>query len=150
MGRLGRPSPSHAPAERARAPQRGARLVHRFTVLPRWPQEPASGVSAHDEETVLWAGVQNTGRYALRLRYRTDALDASCAARIAGYHLAALASLAADPEAEHAQQSLLSADELELQLEGLAGPRRELPNRRVHELIEERACAHPDRIAALQ
>src|SRR5258705_13782075 len=49
MGRLGRPSPSPAPAERARAPQRGARLVHRFTVLPRWTQEPASGVSEYDE-----------------------------------------------------------------------------------------------------
>ena len=37
----------------------------------------------------------------LRLRYRTDALDAACAARIAGYHLTALALIAADPDAEH-------------------------------------------------
>ena len=50
----------------------------------------------------------------LRLRYRTDVLDADCAARIAGYHLTALALIAADPDAEHRRQSLLSAEELRL------------------------------------
>ena len=50
----------------------------------------------------------------LRLRYRTDVLDADCAARIAGYHLTALALIAADPDAEHGRQSLLSAEELAL------------------------------------
>ncbi|TMH79753.1 MAG: hypothetical protein E6H49_10690, partial [Betaproteobacteria bacterium] len=55
----------------------------------------------------------------LRLRYRTDLLDAGGAARIAGYHLTALASIAADPAGEHARQSLLSAGELRFQLEGL-------------------------------
>src|SRR5262249_52754574 len=84
----------------------------------------------------------------LRLRYRMDALDADCAARIAGYHLTALALIAADPDAEHARQSLLSPEELRFQLDGLAGPHRELPDRRVHELFEERARAHPDAIAA--
>ena len=85
----------------------------------------------------------------LRLRYRTDLLDADGAARIAGYHLAALALIAADPAAEHERQNLLSADELRFQLDGLAGPRRELPNRRVHELFEERVRAHPDAVAAV-
>ena len=50
--------------------------------------------------TVLWVGIwPQRGRLALRLRYRTDALDADAAARIAGYHLTALALIAADPEA---------------------------------------------------
>ena len=85
----------------------------------------------------------------LRLRYRTDLLDAGGAARIAGYHLTALASIAADPAGEHARQSLLSAGELRFQLEGLAGPRRKLPDRRVHELFEERVQAQPDAAAAV-
>jgi len=85
----------------------------------------------------------------LRLRYKTDVLDAECAARIAGYHLTALALIAADPGAEHARQSLLYAEELRFQLDGFAGRRRDLPNRRAHELFEERARVHPDAIAAV-
>ena len=76
-------------------------------------------------------------------------LDAEAAARIAGYHLTALALIAADPDAEHRRQSLLSDEELQFQLDGLAGPRRELPDRRVHELFEERVEAHPDAVAAV-
>src|SRR5580692_859983 len=99
--------------------------------------------------TVLWVSIwPHRGRLALRLRYRTEVLDADAAARIAGYHLAALTLLAADPEAEHGRQSLLSAEELGFQLEGLAGPRRERPDRRVHELFEQRVRAHPDAVAA--
>src|SRR5207253_2639422 len=67
----------------------------------------------------------------------------------AGYHLTALALIAADPDAEHKWQSLLSAEERHFQLHGLAGPRRKLPDRRVHELFEERVRAHPDAIAAV-
>ena len=85
----------------------------------------------------------------LRLRYRTDVLDADAAARIAGYHLTALTLLAADPQAEHHRQSLLSPAVLRFQLDGLAGPRRERPDRRVHELFEQRARAHPDAVAAV-
>ena len=69
--------------------------------------------------------------------------------RIAGYHLTALALIAADPDAEHGRQSLLSAEELRFQLDGLAGPRRELPDRRFHELFEQRVRAHPDAVAAV-
>jgi amino acid adenylation domain-containing protein len=87
-------------------------------------------------------------RIVLRLRYRTDVLDAKCAARIAGYHLTALSCIARDPDAEHKRQSLLSAEELYFQLNGLAGPRKKLPDRRVHELFEERVRAHPNAIAA--
>lgn len=85
----------------------------------------------------------------LRLRYRTDALDADCAVRIAGYHLTALTLIAADPDAEHGRQSLLSAEELRFQLEEFAGPRRELPDHRFHELFEQRVAAHPDAVAAV-
>jgi amino acid adenylation domain-containing protein len=100
-------------------------------------------------DTALRVGVaRHGGRLRLCLRYRTDVLDAGCAARIAGYHRTALALMAADPDAEHRRQSLLSADELHLQLDGLAGPRRELPDRRVHELFEQRVEAHPDAVAA--
>ncbi|GEL16740.1 non-ribosomal peptide synthetase [Pseudonocardia asaccharolytica] len=102
------------------------------------------------EDIVLWVGLAHRGgRLALRLRYRTDALDAEAAARIGGYHLAALGLIAADPDAEHRRQSLLSADELRFQLAGLAGPRRELPDRRFHELFERRVRAHPDAVAAV-
>ncbi|MFG2527052.1 amino acid adenylation domain-containing protein [Streptomyces sp. NPDC048516] len=89
------------------------------------------------------------GRHLLRLRYRTDVLDEACAARIAGYHVTALALIAADPDAEHGRQSLLSAEERHLQLEGLAGPRRALPDHRFHELFEQRVRAHPDTLAAV-
>jgi amino acid adenylation domain-containing protein len=99
--------------------------------------------------TVLWVGLVERDGIVLRLRYRTDVLDAECAARIAGYHLTALAFMAADPDAEHTRQSLLSADEVHFQLDGLAGPRRTLPDRRAHELFEDQARAHPDAVAAV-
>ncbi len=101
------------------------------------------------EETVLRVGFVEHDGLVLRLRYKTDVLDADCAARIAGYHVTALALIAADPDAEHARQALLSAEELRFQLNGLAGPRRKLPDCRVHELFEARVRAHPDAIAAV-
>ena len=61
----------------------------------------------------------------------------------------ALELIVADLDAEHRRQSLLSAEELHFQLEGLAGPRRELPDRRVHELFEQQVEAHPDAVAAV-
>ncbi|MFG2134299.1 amino acid adenylation domain-containing protein [Streptomyces sp. NPDC048751] len=90
------------------------------------------------------------GRRFLRLRYRTDALDADCAARIVGYHLTALRLIAADPDAAHGRQSLLSAEEYRFQIDGLAGRRRELPGHRCHELFEQRVRVHPEAVAALR
>jgi amino acid adenylation domain-containing protein len=84
-----------------------------------------------------------------RLRYRTDALDEDAAARIIGYHLTALELIAADPDARHDRQSLLSPEELDHQLEEMAGPPRELPDSRFHELFEDRVEAHPDAVAAM-
>src|SRR5437899_313223 len=101
------------------------------------------------EETVLRVGFVEHDGLVLRLRYKTDVLDADCAARIAGYHVTALALMASDPDAEHARQTLLSAGELRFQLNGLAGPRRKLPDCRVHELFEERVRTHPDAFAAV-
>src|SRR6266581_4772359 len=101
------------------------------------------------EETVLRVGFVEHDGLVLRLRYKTYVLDADSAARIAGYHVTALAFIAGDPDAEHARQSLLSAEELHFQINALGGPRRKLPDRRVHELFEERVRAHPDAIAAV-
>ncbi|MCW2678457.1 MAG: non-ribosomal peptide synthetase [Modestobacter sp.] len=101
-------------------------------------------------DTVLEVGAALRGdRLVLRLRYRTDVLDAGYAARIAGYHLTALALIGADPEAAHGRQSLLSAEEVRLQLEELAGPHRELPDGRVHTLFEQRVEQHPDAVAGV-
>ena len=112
--------------------------------------DPTSADGDLGEDTVLRLGIAQRGNVLrLRLSYRTDVLDADAAARIAGYHLTALELIAADLDAEHRRQSLLSAEEVHLQLEGLAGPRRGLPDRRVHELFEERVEAHPDAIAAI-
>ncbi|MEU7484589.1 amino acid adenylation domain-containing protein [Streptomyces sp. NPDC042319] len=113
--------------------------------------DPTGGDGEPAGNTVLRLGAEARGeQLVLRLRYRTEALDAECAARIAGYHRRALALLAAGPDAEHERQSLLSADELRHQLEGLAGPHRELPDARFHELFEQRVRAHPDAVAAVQ
>ena len=102
------------------------------------------------EDIVLRVGLfRHDGHLGLRLWYRTDVLDASCATRIGGYHVTALALMVADPDAQHGRQCLLSAEELDLQLDGLAGPRRELPDRPFHELFEQRVAAHPDAVAAV-
>jgi non-ribosomal peptide synthetase component F len=112
--------------------------------------DPTGGDGNLAEDTVAQVEISQVGgQLVLRLRYRTDVIDADCAARVVGYHLTALTLIAADPEAEHRTQSLLSAEELRFQLEGLAGPSRELPDRRFHELFEERVRAQPDTIAAV-
>jgi amino acid adenylation domain-containing protein len=109
-----------------------------------------TGADGDLEDTVLRLGIAQRGEeLVLRLRYRTDVLDADCAARIAGYHLTALELIVADLDAEHRRQSLLSAEELYFQREGLAGPRRELPDCRVHELFEQQVAAHPEAVAAV-
>ncbi|MFF3326486.1 amino acid adenylation domain-containing protein [Streptomyces sp. NPDC002889] len=113
--------------------------------------DPA-GAGAHlPQDTALRVGIirGHDGRLVLRLGYRTEILDAHSAARIAGYHLTALALITADPDAAHAHKSLLSDQELHFQLEQLAGPQRTLPDARVHELFEDRVRRHPDAVAAV-
>ncbi|MFH9083787.1 amino acid adenylation domain-containing protein [Streptomyces sp. NPDC017673] len=111
---------------------------------------PMEAEDEHADDGVLhvrWC--DRGGRLVLRLRYRTDVLDAESADRVGGYHLKALRLLAADPDADHTQQSLLSAVEVREQLEGLAGPHRALPDARAHELFEQRVRAHPRAVAAV-
>src|ERR1700755_3441234 len=63
--------------------------------------DPTGTAGDFADDTVLWVGLRrHDGRLVLRLRYRTEVLDAGCAGRIAGYHLAALALMAADTDAE--------------------------------------------------
>jgi amino acid adenylation domain-containing protein len=116
--------------------------------------DPTGGVEGDPgelgEDVVLRVGIRPDGdELGLRLRYRGDVLDADAAARIAGYYRTALELTAADLDAEHGRQSLLSAEEQLFQLEGLAGPRRELPDQRFHELFEERVAKHPDAVAVV-
>jgi amino acid adenylation domain-containing protein len=115
------------------------------TVLDPWdaPGEPAEGTVL---QLAMSDGVRGTR---LRLRYRTDALDAPAAARIAGYHVRALAAMVADPDGEHSRVCLLAPEELRFQLEELAGPGRESPDLRVHEVLERRAESAPDAVAAV-
>lgn len=112
--------------------------------------DPTGGSGDLDPDIVLRVAYAPRGDgLALRLRYRTDVLDADGAARTAGYHLTALGLIAADPDAEHRRQSLLSAEELAFQLDGLAGPDRELPDLRVHELFEQRVQERPDAVVGV-
>ncbi|MFE6689870.1 AMP-binding protein, partial [Streptomyces sp. NPDC057743] len=100
------------------------------------------------EGTVLRVGVvRGGGGLVLRLRYRGEVLDAECVARVGGYHVAALGQFVADPEGRPVQHALLSVGERRLQLEGLAGPCRVLPDRRFHELFEERVRRDPGAVA---
>ncbi|WP_406170455.1 non-ribosomal peptide synthetase [Streptomyces canus] len=116
------------------------------------PTDPAALLTAHARVLAALSG-EAEGTFddelrvtvtdgTLRLSHRTGAFDTEAAARIAGYHLTALT----DPD----RGSLLSEEELRFQLEELAGPVRELPDRRVHELFEERVGKHPDAVAAVQ
>ncbi|MEU8588961.1 amino acid adenylation domain-containing protein [Streptomyces sp. NPDC048664] len=97
--------------------------------------------------SVDWS--DHDGRLSVRLRCRTQVLDAEAAARIGGYHLAALTAMASDADAEHTRVDLLSAEETRYQLHGLAGPHRELPDARAHELFERRVRERPDAVAAV-
>lgn len=84
----------------------------------------------------------------LRLHCRREAIDAGYARRLAGYHVAALDQLATDPDGPVDAASLVSQEEIDEQLHALAGPTKDLPDRRVHELFEDHVRAHPDRPAA--
>ncbi|MFC0597337.1 non-ribosomal peptide synthetase [Streptomyces palmae] len=85
----------------------------------------------------------------VRLLHRTGVADSAQADRLIGYHLTALGLMAEDLDAHHHEQSLVSAAERHTQLVELAGPLRQLPDQRFHELFEERVRAHPDRVAAV-
>ncbi|MEU7304330.1 amino acid adenylation domain-containing protein [Streptomyces sp. NPDC007206] len=144
---------AHAEAEVLAHREFPVEKLRRELGLTRPPYEVVFGPLGADEShaddgalQVRWS--DRGGRLTLRLRHRTDVLDATAAARIGGYHLTALRLMTADPAADHTRQSLLPAEEVREQLEGLAGPRRPLPDTRVHELFEQRVRAHPQAVAA--
>ncbi len=93
--------------------------------------------------------VQRDDRLVVRVRHRTEAIDSACAARILGYHVSAFGLMASDPGGRHRCSSLLSEAEQRFQLDGLAGPRRAVPDRRFHELVEDQAARRPDEIATV-
>lgn len=64
------------------------------------------------------------------------------------YESTVLRLMAQDPDAAHREQNLVSDAEQEYQLTGLAGPIRDLPDQRVHELFERQAANTPDAVAA--
>ncbi len=86
---------------------------------------------------------------ALVLTYRTEDFDVDHATRVAGYHRTALDRIATEPDAPHEGRPLLSAEERRRQLVDMAGPARELPDRRFHELFEDRVRLHPEKTAAI-
>lgn len=156
--------------------QRSLRLVRRYTrfrlppqpgeaapaeiqvALPSRPARPAgftrftrsTGEAGEAGEAVLRISFEDqAGELRVRLDHRLRELDEEAAARTMGYHLAAFDVMAAGLDAEHRRQSLLTHQEIRLQLEGLAGPVRQRPEQRFHELFEERVQRHPNAVAAV-
>ncbi|MDU0294214.1 AMP-binding protein, partial [Saccharothrix longispora] len=109
---------------------------------------PSGEPSEVDPEQVLlvWSAVDGDD-LVLGVRYRTDALDADQVARIAGYHAAALTAIAEDPDAPHTTRSLLSDEEVEYQLHGLAGERAPLPEDHFLRLVAEQVALRPNETA---
>ncbi|WP_254896859.1 amino acid adenylation domain-containing protein [Amycolatopsis sp. Hca4] len=88
-------------------------------------------------------------RDVLVVRCRREWVDDAYAARIADYHRTALRLAAADPDAAHGGRCLLGEAELRHQLTAFSGAPRDLPDRRVHQLVADTAAARPDDIAVV-
>ncbi|MFD2415754.1 amino acid adenylation domain-containing protein [Amycolatopsis pigmentata] len=131
--------------ERAEPSEPGRRHAFEATLDPvgdrHWPDALPEGV------VLAIRFEQATNR--LRLRYQSELIDDDYADRIAGYHRSALDLINADPGARHHGANLLSEEEIAFQIEALAGPRRERPDRAFHELFEERVRERPDAIAVV-
>ncbi len=84
----------------------------------------------------------------VEVRHRVDVIDGDYARRLVGYYRRAFEIALADLDAAHHRATLLSAEEIRLQIHGLAGPRRELPAEMFVEQFEQRVRTHPDRLAA--
>jgi len=123
-------------------------------VDPTWLDGVTDGVTDDGlpvglaDDVVLAVGMAGTvDQPVLRVRYRTDAFDRAHAARIGGYHVTALTRIVEDPDADLAATCLLSEAETTLQVDAMAGPTRPLPDRRVHQLLEDRVRRHPEAVA---
>ncbi len=132
------------PVEELRAELGVVGPVFETVVEPEGPGRDPVG----DEVAVLGV-LDAAGGASLVLRYRTEALDADAAARLAGYHVAAWERMATEPDAAPAGQSLVSVPEVVLQLGRFTGPERVLPDRRAHEVFEERVGRDPGRVAVV-
>ncbi|RAJ46824.1 amino acid adenylation domain-containing protein [Kitasatospora sp. SolWspMP-SS2h] len=110
---------------------------------------------------VGWTGFAGTARNLLHLhlvdcgeevlgslQYRTGALDAATAARIAGHYTALLDAAHAAPDTPVAALEFLAPDERAAQLAAPA-PRPDLPATTVPARFAARAAAHPDAVAAV-
>ena len=94
--------------------------------------DPTGGSGPLSAETVFGVDLSwRENRPVVTLRHRRDVLDAGAAARIIGYHLTALAHMVADPDATHGEATLVGPVERRAQIDGLAGPHRELPDLRL-------------------
>ncbi|GLZ52637.1 amino acid adenylation domain-containing protein [Actinomycetospora sp. NBRC 106378] len=119
-----------------------------------WPPTVLDTTVAEDPgpaplpEAVVLRVVWSVG--ALRVDHRADVLDGGAAGRILGYHLTALRQLTADPAGPPTRGCLLDAAELAYQIDGLAGPTRELPDRRPHDLVRDQAALRPDAVALVR
>lgn len=123
-------------------------LAERQDTRDRAPAHDHRPPAALDDGVVLHvAWTRDDHGLALRVLHDRAAVDGTYARRLAGYHLAALRLLVADPHAGHERASLLSPEETEKQLYGLAGPRVELPDRTFVDLFQERARQCPEAIA---
>lgn len=112
--------------------------------------DPTINSQPLDDKWAFWIGIfERDEQLGLQLYYQCDAFDAECATRLIGYHIAALKLMTEDVDATHERQSLLSAEERHFLVEGLAGPRVELPDFRFHELFEQQVEMHPDEIAVV-
>ncbi|MEU7041024.1 amino acid adenylation domain-containing protein [Streptomyces varsoviensis] len=140
-------------------------LVARASALESEPREPGSsaeivcdlsGLEGPGPETdelgdgtlVRVAFAADGAGLSLRVLFDRATLNEEYAARLTGYHLTALRLLAADPEAPHHRQSLLSPAETETQLHGLSGPRAAPPTGTFVDAFEERVRDAPGRVAA--
>ncbi len=110
--------------------------------------EPLGSWEPGDSTTLRVSLLEQNGQLTLSMAYSLGTFDADAAKRILGYHIRSLEHLVADVDGDCLQINLLDDAEIEYQLNALAGPARELPDVRFHELFEQRVLEHPDRIAA--
>ncbi|MFD1047700.1 AMP-binding protein, partial [Kibdelosporangium lantanae] len=119
--------------------------------LPHEPYETALDLSTGTEvtETVLVTRFQPDSELLwIVLDHRLDVVDPSYAERIIGYYNTALRRMVSDMDVSHVVP-LLSTAERKIQLELLAGPARPVPNRRFHQIFEDKVLANPDGVAAV-
>ncbi|WP_327341300.1 amino acid adenylation domain-containing protein [Streptomyces europaeiscabiei] len=107
------------------------------------PQDPARSDPLAPDTALRLSWAAHTTRPVLRVQYRTDAVDATYAARLGAYVRTAFEHLTTEPDAAHHLLDLLSDDEREHHLTGLAGEAVPLPDAMFPRLFEARVRAHP-------